>query len=201
MFEIDSALRTLVEREGSDLHVKVGVAADRAPARGAGAARGLSAAEPGGHREGLPRHRRGALADRVRGGRRGRLLLLDPGPLPLPRQRLQAARLDLDRLPRDPLRNPLGRGARAAAGRHQTGRRAARDHPRHRHHRLGQEHDPGGDDRPHQPHPGATTSSPSRTRSSTCTKTNARSSTSAKSAPTPRASAARCAASCARTPT
>ena len=25
MFEIDSALRTLVEREGSDLHVKVGV--------------------------------------------------------------------------------------------------------------------------------------------------------------------------------
>ena len=29
MFDIDSALRTLVEREGSDLHVKVGVAADR----------------------------------------------------------------------------------------------------------------------------------------------------------------------------
>src|SRR6185312_5442784 len=25
MFEIDSALRTLVEREGSDLHIKVGV--------------------------------------------------------------------------------------------------------------------------------------------------------------------------------
>ena len=65
----------------------------------------------------------------------------------------------------------------------------------------GKSHDAGGDDRPHQPHPGAVTSSRSRTRSSTCTPTSARSSTSAKSAPTPRASAARCAACCARTPT
>ena len=33
---------------------------------------------------------------------RGRLLLLDPGPRALPRQRLPPARLDLARLPRDP---------------------------------------------------------------------------------------------------
>ena len=45
------------------------------------------------------------------------------------------------------------------------------------------------------------TSSRSRIRSSTCTATSSRSSASARSARTPRASAARCAASCARTPT
>ena len=51
----------------------------------------------------------------VRGGGRGRLLLRDPGPRPLPRQRLPPARLDLDRHPRDPVRHPHDRRARAAA--------------------------------------------------------------------------------------
>ena len=37
-----------------------------------------------------------------------------------------------------------------ARGRPQARRRAPRDHPPHRHHRLGQVDDPGGDDRPHQ---------------------------------------------------
>ncbi len=43
---------------------------------------------------------------------------------------------------------------------------------RHRPDRLGQVDDARGDDRPHQPQPAPTTSSPSRTRSSSCTRTS-----------------------------
>ena len=202
MFDIDSALRILVEREGSDLHVKVGVAADRAPARRArrhlegfdeltgedteeafddiAEARSVTEFEEVGEADfsyaiaGLSRFRVNAFKQR------GSISIV-----------CRAIPFDIRTV------DELGLPPVVTAAR----RRAARDHPRHRHHRLGQVDDAGGDDRPHQPHPGRTTSSPSRTRSSTCTGTNARSSTSARSAPTPRASPGRCAASCARTPT
>ena len=52
---------------------------------------------------------------------------------------------------------------------HRRGR--ARPGAGHRHHRQRQEHDAGGDDRPHQHAPGRRTSSPSKIRSSTCTRT------------------------------
>ena len=201
MFDIDSALRTLVEREGSDLHVKVDsppvvrMHGELSQLEGHGQ---LSAEDT---EKAFHEIAEAALADRVRGGRRGRLLLRAPGRRPLPRQRLQTARHDLDRLPCDPLRDPLDRRPRPARGRPQPGRGGARDHPRHRHHRLGQVDDAGGDDRPHQRDPGPAhhhARGPDRV---PARRQAARSSTSAKSAPTPSASAARCAASCARTPT
>ena len=80
-------------------------------------------------------------------------------------------------------------------------RQTARLRPRHRPDRLGQEHDPGGDDRRDQLRSARTTSSRSRTRSSSCTSTNARSSTSARSAPTRPTSPSACAPPCARIPT
>ena len=55
----------------------------------------------------------------VRGRERGRLLLLRRGPRPLPRQRLPAARLDLDRHARHPGHDQVRRRARAARGGHQ----------------------------------------------------------------------------------
>ena len=54
-------------------------------------------------------------------------------------------------------------------------RGGARHRPGHRHDRLGQVDDAGGDDRPHQRDARASTSSRSRTRSSSCTATSARS--------------------------
>ena len=201
MFDIDSALRTLVEREGSDLHVKVGsppvarMHGELIPLEGFGElsaedtekafhdiaeARSLAEFEEDGEAdfsyamEGVSRFRVNAFKQR------GSISIVCRA---IPFEIRSIEELGLPEVVRD------------------AGRGAARDHPRHRHHRLGQEHDAGGDDRPHQPHPGRGTSSRSRTRSSTCTKTSARSSTSAKSAPTPRASDGRCGGSCARTPT
>ena len=61
----------------------------------------------------------------------------------------------------------------AARRRHPRARRGgARDHPAHRHDRLGQVDDARGDDRPHQPDDARSTSSRSRTRSSSCTATS-----------------------------
>ena len=89
----------------------------------------------------------------------------------------------------------------AAAGDRRDRRRGARAHPAHRHHRLGQVDDARGDDRPHQHElreahrhdrgPGRVPP-PRQAR---------RSSTSARSARTPPRSSARCAACCARTRT
>ena len=77
----------------------------------------------------------------------------------------------------------------------------ARLRPRHRPDRLGQEHDPGGDDRRDQrrargPHPHDR--GPDRVPAPA---QDARSSTSARSAPTRRTSRSACAPPCARTPT
>ena len=86
------------------------------------------------------------------------------------------------------------------AGHPLAGRGGARDRAAHRHHRLGQVHDAGRDDRPHQQHAPrhiVTVEDPIEFLHST----RSRSSTSARSAWTPCPSSARCAASCARTPT
>ena len=69
-----------------------------------------------------------------------------------------------------------------------------------RRHRLGQVDHARGDDQSPQRELPRITSSRSRIRSSSCTPTSARSSISAKSAWTPRATSARCAASCAPRP-
>ena len=71
------------------------------------------------------------------------------------------------------------------AARHRAHRAGApRPDPRHRHHGQRQVDDARRDDRPDQPHRRPATSSPSRTRSSTCTATSSRSSPSARSAST-----------------
>ncbi len=156
MFEIDSALRTLVERGGSDLHVKVESPADRPHPGRAGPLSRASAADARGHRDGLPGDRRGPLSGRIRGGGRGRLRLLDH------RRRRASASTPSDSAARS--RSSAARSpSRSARPRTSACRRSVlelaeeqpRHRPRHRHHRLGQEHDAGGDDRPHQPHPGA----------------------------------------------
>ena len=66
---------------------------------------------------------------------------------------------------------------------------------------LGQVHHPGRDHPGHLAQPAPATSSPSRTRSSSCSPTTWPPSPSARSAPTPRRSARPCATPCGRTPT
>ena len=165
-------MRTLVERGGSDLHIKVGSpAAARITATWARSSR---------DRRSPPRtpsapSRRSPTrkpSERIRRRRRGRLRLRDPRRRALPRQRLPPARFGLDRLPRDSLRGPQrspSSGCREAVRKLAESQRGIVLADRH--HRLRQEHDPGGDDRPHQRATGRVTSSPSRTRSSTCTAT------------------------------
>ena len=97
---------------------------------------------------------------------------VDPGRRALPRQRLPPARLVVDRLPRDPARDPHDRRAQPAAGHPRARRGGARDHPADRHDRLGQVDDARRDDRPHQRNARPRTSSRSRTRSSSCTSTS-----------------------------
>ena len=119
-------------------------APDRARARAADAAGGLSEAVPGRHARDrlLDPHRRSAPApgDELAAG----LRLLRPRPRALPRQRLLPARRDRRGLPPDPGRADLDRRAR-------TARRGARVHApparlraRDRPDRLGQVHLAGG---------------------------------------------------------
>ena len=103
---------------------------------------------------------------------------------PLPRQRVQAARRSRHGDPRDPQRDPVDRGAAAAAGAQGNHHGAARPGAGGRLDRLGQVDHAGVDDRPPQQHHVRATSSPSRIRSNTCTSTRSRSSTSARSAST-----------------
>ena len=111
MFDIDSALRTLVEREGSDLHVKVAAPpivrlhGELMPLEGYGP---LSAEDTEKAFHDIAEVR--SLTEFEEDGEADFSYSI-PGLSPLPRQHLQTARLDLDRLPRDPLRDPLGRGA------------------------------------------------------------------------------------------
>ena len=80
-------------------------------------------------------------------------LALDPGPRPLPRQRLLPARGARRRLPRHPGGAEDARGARPAALARRAGDAAARPRPRHRPDRLRQVDDARGDDRRGQPQP------------------------------------------------
>ena len=191
--------------EGSDLHLKV-------PAPPLIRVHGQLSRSPGcraARRPRTPRRRSSTmLRDETRSSRSSPterevdFSYARPGRRPLPRQRLPPAR----RRSRSSAARSRTRSSRSSelslpAVISRARRGGARDHPGHRHDRLGQVDDARGDDRPHQPSARASTSSRSRTRSSSSTATSARSSTSARSARTPRPSSARCAACCARTPT
>ena len=106
----------------------------------------------------------------------------------LPLQRLLAARLDRGGLPPHPVRDQeLRRPQPARRGGHllpPPGRPGAG----HRPHRLRQVDHPGRDHPGHLAQPAPATSSPSRTRSSSCSPTTWPPSRSARSAPTPRRS-------------
>ena len=122
-----------------------------------------------------------------------------PGPLPL--QRLPPARLGLARHPRHPGVDQDDRRALAPARHPRAGRGGARDRAAHRDHRLGQVDDARRDDRPHQldpPAPHRDRRGPDRVppRGQEVDHQPARG-----RAWTPARSSARCAASCARTPT
>ena len=116
MIDVKQALHELVDKGGSDLHLKVGAA----PLfRVNGELAGSEGAEPltaAGHRRRAQTaaHRR-LQARRIRQGARGRLLLRTARRRALPHQRLSAARRDLDGLPRDPAQDQHDRRAVAAA--------------------------------------------------------------------------------------
>ena len=84
------------------------------------------------------------------------------------------------RLPDHPDEDRLARAARHSAGRQGIRPHARRPGPRHRPHRLRQVHHAGGADRLHQHRTSPATSSPSRSRSSSCTGTRKASSPSAR---------------------
>ena len=155
MFDLDAALRLVIETEGSDLHLKV-------PATRSSASKASSSRS--GHRAArrprTPRRVfRGMLTDERKleefdARARGRLLLRRARRGPLPRERLPPARLDLDRVPRDPVRDQ-------DASRSCCCRRSINDLADEErgiiladgHHRLGQVHHARGHDRPDQHHP------------------------------------------------
>ena len=152
--DLELVLRRAVELGASDIHLKV----ERPPIlrrdgnleRARRRARSVRA-RPRARARGSLRCDSQAAADVPR-DRRARQRLLAARPAAVPRQRLPAARLDLDRLPRHPARGPELRRSVAAGRRPATGRGAPRARPRHRRHRLGQDDDARGDHRPHQPH-------------------------------------------------
>ena len=82
-----------------------------------------------------------------------RLRLPDPGPRPLPRQRLLPALGGRRRVPSDPVRGRPARDARPAAGRRRVREQAARAGARDRPDRLGQVDDAGLADRRDQREP------------------------------------------------
>ena len=151
MFDVQAALRELVSRHGSDLHLKV----DAPPLYRVDGI--LTHDERGGalSAEDTEHALHDLLHDPVEAagihrGARGRLLLRNRRAGALPHQRLPPARRDLAGVPRDPPQDLHDRGADAAAGRAGTGRGGARDRAAHGHHGLGQVDDAGGDDRPHE---------------------------------------------------
>ena len=84
---------------------------------------------------------------------------------------------------------------------HQARQRGARDHPAHRHHRLGQVDHARGDDRPHEPDDAEAHRHDRGPDRVPAPRPQLRSSTSARSARTRRPSSAPCGACCARTRT
>ena len=151
-FDLEHALHYLIASEGSDLHLKV-------PAHPLIRRHGTLEPIQGSSRlapADTDRVLREMLLDpaqaaRVRHRQRGRLLLLGRGPRALPRERLPPEGLRVARAARDPRRDQVGRRAHAPAGHHAARRGGARDHPAHRHDRLGQVDDARGDARPHEP--------------------------------------------------
>ena len=143
-----------------------------------------------------------AGADRLLPARAGdRLRDLRARPGPLPRRYFHPARLPGHGAALHHRRHAAAGQPRAAGDADRSGDGQARPGADGRLDRFGQVHHAGGDDQSPQRDRSRTTSSRSRIRSSSCTATSARSSISARSAWTPRATIARCAASCARRPT
>ena len=154
MFDVEEALRELVKRAGSDLHLKVGVGAAVPRQRGSRSRPERRAAHRRGHRG-----RAEAAADRRGQARRvRRRSTRSTSPMKSPnvaRFRINAFHQrgpDLAGLSRDPAPDQHDRRARAAAGGHRTRRRGARDRAADRHDRLGQVDDARRDDRPHELH-------------------------------------------------
>ncbi|CAA9490291.1 MAG: Twitching motility protein PilT, partial [uncultured Sphingomonadaceae bacterium] len=88
---------------------------------------------------------------RVRGEARQRLLVRDPRPLALPRQRPLPAQQRRALHPNHQRQGSADRATAAAGDLQQAHLPAARPDPGHRPHRLGQEHYAGGHDRLDQP--------------------------------------------------
>ena len=151
MFDIDAALRHLVEIGGSDLHLK---AAACPTIRVNGELRAIEDSQPltsedtsstfkqivkdPGLLDEFERDGEADFSYSVAGVSRFRVNAF--------RQRGSTALA----LPRDSLPGPHRRGPRPAAGDQRPRRRAARDRPAHRDDRLGQVDDARGDGRPHQ---------------------------------------------------
>ena len=115
MFDVKPALRELVAKEGSDLHLKVGSAPlyrVHGELTADASAQPLSAEDTEGALKALLNDE--AKLEEFAQGARGRLLLRNRRRRALPDQRLPAARRDLDGLPRDPPQDQHDRGALAA---------------------------------------------------------------------------------------
>ena len=102
-----------------------------------------------GARHGVRHHERLA-AEELRGDAGVRLLVRDPGPGALPRQRLQPEPRRRRRVPDDSLEDPDPRAAQLPAGLRRALAQAARHGAVHRPDRLGQVDDAGGDGQPPQ---------------------------------------------------
>ena len=87
----------------------------------------------------------------LRGVGRARHRVLAPDAASLPRERLPPARLRLLRVPDHPEHDPRLRRPEPAGWRRAARQRASRPHPRDRRDRLGEDDDPRGHARPHQP--------------------------------------------------
>ena len=201
-FDLDHALRYLIAAEGSDLHLKV-------PSYPLVRLHGVL--EPIPDTERLfpedttggpePHARRPRQARRVRGGERGRLLVLDRGPRALPRQRLHQRGSISIVMRAIPVLIKSVDELGLPAGRHRARRGGARDHPAHRHHGLRQVDHARGDDRPHEPDDAQAHRHDRGPDRVPAPRPLVRSSTSARSARTPPPSSAPCGACCARTRT
>ena len=151
MFDIDAALRYVDRARGLRPAPQGPLAADGAHPRRAGPIEGAAAAGARGHRGGpRPPPRRATTFARSSTPTARPTSPTRSRGSPAFASTPSASAARLDRLPRDPLPGADDRRPRPAPGDPQARRGAARDHPAHRHHRLGQVHDPGGDDRPHQ---------------------------------------------------
>ena len=201
--DLNTLLRTGVERGASDLHLKVG----QPPViRHDGSLTPLDGWAP------LDAAQLELVLNEIGAAAPARLAAFhetgeldtayqQPGPPALPRQRFPPARRHLLRVSRDPDRGSDVRPASPSTRRSEPRRGAPRPDPRHRRHRRRQDDDARLDARPHQPDPAAAHRHDRGPDRDPPLATRAASSTSARSGSTPTRSTKRCDACCGRTPT